>query len=324
MRSSFLIMGALLLAGCSRETPGESSEKVNPRLAKSGQQLADEPEIPVANDSSESIAAEGKKPVSQPAGKAQAVGSSGKATALTPAQLEALEQRALAGEVAAQLELGNAHFEGNGMPVNKRVAEYWWRLAAAQQNEVAADNLRLLYTKPEEGVSFFGTRTDGNRIVYLVDSSGSMGWGQRFQEEKDELIRSIRSLKPHINFTVIFYDDSPYFPQPLKMLPATKANVEAMAKWVAAMRLGMENRMIPALRNTLTLKPDTIFLLSDGMSDFDPAEVCASVRHLNAKAKARIHTISMHDLAGQRLMKQIAAENKGEYRHVAPKGNRRR
>ena len=324
MRFACLILGVLLLGGCSRERAEETSQKVNPRLAKSGQQLADEPEIPVANDSSESILSDGKKDNPQPVGKSQAAGSSGKATALTPAQLAALKKRALAGEVAAQLELGNAHFEGNGLPVNKKAAEYGWRLAAAQQNEVAADNLRLLYTKPEEGVSFFGTHTDGNRIVYLVDSSGSMGWGQRFQEEKDELIRSIRSLKPHIHFTVIFYDDAPHFPKPLKMQPATKANIEAIAKWVAAVRLGIENRMIPALRNALTLKPDTIFLLSDGMSDFDPDEICTSVRHLNAKAKARIHTISMHDLAGQRLMKQIAAENKGEYRHVAPKGNRRR
>ena len=324
MRFALSIFAVLWLAACSREPAEEPSQKVNPRLAKSGQQLADEPEIPVANDSSESIAGEGKKTTPRPAGNAPAAGSSSKATALTPAQLEALKRRALAGEVAAQLELGNAHFEGNGVPVNKKAAEYWWRLAAAQQNEVAADNLRLLYTKPGEGVSFFGTHTDGNRIVYLVDSSGSMGWGQRFQEEKDELIRSIRSLKPHIHFTVIFYDDAPHFPKPLKMQPATKANIEAIVKWVAAVRLGIENRMIPALRNALTLKPDTIFLLSDGMSDFDPDEICTSVRHLNAKAKARIHTISMHDLAGQRLMKQIAAENKGEYRHVAPKGNRRR
>ena len=323
MRFAISILCGLLLAGCSRETAEEPSGKINPRLAKSGRQLAAEPEIPVANDSSESISSDEKKTAPQPAGKDQAVGSSGKATALTPAQLEALKKRALAGEVAAQLELGNAHFEGNGVAVNKQAAEYWWRLAAAQANEVAADNLRLLYTKPEEGVSFFGTHTDGSRIVYLVDSSGSMGWGQRFREEKDELIRSIRSLKPHIKFTVIFYDDAPQFPQPLKMLPAPEANIEAIAKWVAAVRLGIENRMIPALRNALTLKPDTIFLLSDGMSDFDPAEVCASVRHLNAKTKARIHTISMHDFAGQRLMKQIAAENKGEYRHVAPKGNRR-
>ena len=177
MRIACLILGVLLLGGCSRERAEETSQKVNPRLAKSGQQLADEPEIPVANDSSESISSDGKKTSPPAVGKSQAVGSSGKATALTPAQLAGLKKRSLAGEVAAQLELGNAHFEGNGVPVNKQAAEYWWRLAAAQQNEVAADNLRLLYTKPDEGVSFFGTEIDGDRIVYLVDSSGSMAAG---------------------------------------------------------------------------------------------------------------------------------------------------
>jgi len=203
---------------------------------------------------------------------------------------------------------------------NKQAAEYWWRLAAAQANEIAADNLRLLYTKPDEGVSFFGTEIDGDRIVYLVDSSGSMAAGRRFQEEKEELIRSIRSLTPEIKFTVIFYDDAPHFPKPLKLLPATEDNIEAMVKWVIALPLGYANRVIPALRNALTLKPDTIFLLSDGMSDFNPKQICASVRHLNAKTKARIHTISLHDRAGQPMMKQIAAENRGKYRYVAPSG----
>ena len=78
------------------------------------------------------------------------------------------------------MELGNAFFEGNGVAKNKQAAEYWWRLAAAQANEIAADNLRLLYTKPDEGVSFFGTEIDGDRIVYLVDSSGSMAAGRRW------------------------------------------------------------------------------------------------------------------------------------------------
>lgn len=308
-------------SGCSKNEEAVSSEpKVNPRLAKSGQRLTEEPEVPVADNTSKSVPVVGKKNPKTP--PPTPTGNASKGGAHTPAQINALTARAMKGDVAAQLELGNAYFQGNGVKKDKNAAEYWWRQAAAQANEIAADNLRMLHTNPDEGVSFFGTEVVGERIVYLVDSSGSMGVGGRFQEEKDELIRSIRALKPDIKFTVIFYDDAPHFPRPLKMQPATPENIEAMVKWITAHRLGFENRVLPALRNAITLKPDTVFLLSDGMSDFKPAAVCAAVRKLNAEVKARIHTISLHDPAGRRMMQQIAAENNGKYRLVAPGAQR--
>ena len=49
---------ALLISGCSKK---EAKSAANPRLVKSGQLLADEPIVPVAKDSSETVVAEGEE-----------------------------------------------------------------------------------------------------------------------------------------------------------------------------------------------------------------------------------------------------------------------
>ncbi|MDP7011599.1 MAG: hypothetical protein QF685_09485 [Verrucomicrobiota bacterium] len=308
---------SLFLPGCSREVVEKT---VNPRVAKSGEKLTKEEGIPVASDSSESIPDEDKRSGNITTGDAKSVARSAaqETPALNRAQMAQLVQRARSGNANAQVDLGNVFFEGKGVPVNKQAAEYWWRLAAAKQHLMAIENLQMLYTKPEEGVSFFGASGKGERFVYLVDSSGSMGMGMRFQKEKKELIRSIRTLRPHMKFTVIFYDDVPHHNGPIKLFDVTKENIRLMTQWVADRRLGNNNYMIPALKGAMTLKPDTIFLLSDGMPDFTPERVCADVKKLNPGQKVVINAVSLHDPEGRLLMKRIAKENKGEFRYVEP------
>ena len=173
---------SLFLLGCS----GDVVEKpVNPRLAKSGKQLTAEAEIPRVADSSEAIPDENKPSENATAGDAQqaAQAAAPETPALNRAQMARLIQQARNGNVNAQVDFGNALFEGKGVPVNKQAAEYWWRIAATQRHLVAIQNLQMLYTKPEEGVSFFGTKSKGSRFVFVIDKSGSMGDKKKFVRE---------------------------------------------------------------------------------------------------------------------------------------------
>ena len=309
----------LILLGCARE----AKAPVNPRLTKSGKQLTEETEIVLASDSSEAIPEENKPSEIVVVADAKEVtqAAAQEPPALNKAQMAQLMQQARKGNANAQVDFGNALFEGKGVPVNKQAAEYWWRIAATQRHPAAIQNLQMLYTKPEEGVSFFGANGKGERFVYLVDSSGSMGAGMRFQKEKRELIRSIRTLKPRMKFTVIFYDDVPRHNGPFKLYDATERNIRLMTQWITSRRLGGSNFMIPALKEAMMLKPDTVFLLSDGMPDFKPDRVCADVRKLNLGQKVVVNAVSLHDSKGRLLMKRIAEENNGEFRYIAPDPN---
>ena len=63
------------------------------------------------------------------------------------------------------------YFQWSGSAMNKQAAEYWWGKAAGQGHAAAVQNLQMLHTKPEEGVSFFGTRSKGKRLVFVIDKS---------------------------------------------------------------------------------------------------------------------------------------------------------
>ena len=167
-----------------------------------------------------------------------------------------------------------------------------------------------------DGSEFFGTRARGNKFVYIVDCSGSMQ-GAKFDKAKAELVASIQRLKAHQSAYVFFFSDTSYpmfSPQGRepKLLKCTKANLQKMEDWIVQFPClgGTEPR--ESLLEALDLKPDAIFFLTDG--GFDPG-VAADVRMKNQK-EVCINTICFTDATGEPVMKQIAAENRGDYRFV--------
>ena len=320
-RGAFSILGILLslflLVACSKE----EAAPVNPRLAKSGQKLTNEPEIPVANDSSDSVDPENNEPVTATPtpGDAQSAASSSAlgAPALNQTQMAQLIQLARNGNANAQVELGNAFFEGKGVPVNKKAAEYWWHQAAARRHPVAVQNLQMLNTKPEEGVSFFGTPSKGDRFVFIIDKSGSMRTGNRFTKAKAELIRVLRALPQNARFMIYFFDGGAEAMPANAMLAAVPQNIQFAEKWVNGRTFGKGGtNPSQALRFTFNLKPDTVWLLTDGKF-FNDETVVARIRKANPQKKIRINTLAIMDRQGEPVLKQIASENDGTYRFVA-------
>ena len=74
----------------------------------------------------------------------------------------------------------------------------------------------------------------------------------------------------------------------------------------------------PAFRVAFQLvpRPDAIFFMTDGQF---PAEVVEEIAALNRGGGRRvvIHTISFMDTSSEPLMKRIASDSGGKYRHVS-------
>jgi hypothetical protein len=68
-----------------------------------------------------------------------------------------------------------------------------------------------------------------------------------------------------------------------------------------------------ALTFALNLTPETIFLLSDGEID---SKILSLLRQQNSQ-QTQIHTVGFLDRSGEALLKQIAADHRGEYRFIA-------
>jgi hypothetical protein len=97
------------------------------------------------------------------------------------------------------------------------------------------------------------------------------------------------------------------------MLRASSANKGRVRKWINEFSPpGGGTDPGPALLRSLRLKPDAIYLLSDG--EFTP-KVADQVRSQNT-GQVAIHTISFMTRQAELLLQTIAKENHGTYRFV--------
>jgi hypothetical protein len=163
---------------------------------------------------------------------------------------------------------------------------------------------------PWRKASFFGIREQGQFFVYVVDSSGSMIDEARLMRATIELRRSILALQPPQQFEVIFYNHESN-PMPGGPTPRT-ADLQSKNLLIAWLRLiepdgGTDPRA--AMRQALGLKPDAVFLLSDGAFPNGTVEAITS----SNTRKIPIHCIDLTGgLAGDHL-RRIAVANGGRY-----------
>ncbi|QDV63454.1 vWA domain-containing protein [Crateriforma conspicua] len=184
-----------------------------------------------------------------------------------------------------------------------------------------------------EKIEFCGIKGGGNHFVYLVDSSGSMG--DAFASARLELLRSIAALRADQRFYVVFFDaESDYMrlsdanrDEPRSVL-ATPENKEKLRQW--AMRIKIDKGRAPydALRFALGLKPDVIFLLSDGEFPQGIVELLDEENRVenlfgDANPISIVHTISYHNREGETRMRLIAKKNQGQFRYVPDPSEKR-
>jgi hypothetical protein len=193
-------------------------------------------------------------------------------------------------------------------------------------------SMKSLQSDQTAAMQFCGVDGGGNHFVYLVDSSGSMKDG--FQSARNELLNSIDQLQPNQRFYVVFFDEEPDYmrlsdpdvDEPRSVM-ATPENKKRLRRWAATVEMNKGKAPYEVLPFALSLRPDVIFLLSDG--EF-PDAIAEILREQNRNENlfgdsgpiSIVHTIRYHGIEGETgkkaeaTMVQIAQENGGQYRHV--------
>ncbi len=171
-----------------------------------------------------------------------------------------------------------------------------------------------------DGSEFLGLKARGNKIVYIIDCSGSMA-GQKLANAKQELIDSIKRLRPQQSAYVFFFASGsfpmfgPHDPVESKLLKCTPANVKKMEEWITDFNQSGGTQPRDSLIAALDLKPDVIFFLTDG-GFASPADEVRTKNHASGRKVTSINTICFTDKSGEPVMQQIANENKGDYKFV--------
>ena len=170
--------------------------------------------------------------------------------------------------------------------------------------------------------TFFGLPADGKRIVYVVDASRSMNHPfpgpmlTRFGRVKMELVRSIGQMTSEQEFFIVYFNDRA-IPMPSRtMMPAVPGTQNMFLRWAAEVKADGQTNPEEALLLALTLRPDMIYFLTDG--NF-PYKVVENITKSNQN-RVVINTIGFGEDKGEKLLRQIASHNWGDYQFIPGDG----
>jgi len=167
-----------------------------------------------------------------------------------------------------------------------------------------------------EGASFMGLHAKGTRFCIIADRSGSME-GPKLSFVKEEILETLTTMGSRGRFQLIFFNtrDLPYRQPGWRHPRRDRADVAA---WLQSVNAGGGTYPTPAFRVAFALspRPDAIFFMTDGQF---PPNVVDEVADLNRSGgkKVQIHTISFMDTSAEPLMRKIASDSGGRYRHVS-------
>ncbi len=210
----------------------------------------------------------------------------------------------------------------------------WWE----EEHERFAMPLKPVdpeHTAQPEGQTFYGIHTFSDRVLFILDISGSMdqapqtreGEGPKapkIQVARKELLGFLLGFEERARFNVIFFNHE-VVPWQQKMVEATETNKRRVQKWIEGQEpLGgtnihdaLEAGFGLAMRATGEPVVDTIFFLTDGRPTAgkvqDPEQILAAVADWNRTARVTIHCVGVGDHDAD-FMQKLAKLGGGEYR----------
>ncbi|MGV3486715.1 MAG: VWA domain-containing protein [Planctomycetaceae bacterium] len=172
----------------------------------------------------------------------------------------------------------------------------------------------------------FGITGSGSRFVYVFDRSDSMNGsgGKPLRAAKAELKKSLQSLSENQQFQIIFYNDEPRPFMPagtgLSLLLGEASMVRRAVSYIDAVKAFGGTEHFEALRMALRMGPDVVFFLTDARVPRLNASQFADIRRLAERSGTSIHAIEFgaeSQTPEDSFLRQLAAENRGDYRYIA-------
>ncbi|MEA3208136.1 MAG: hypothetical protein QOE70_1193 [Chthoniobacter sp.] len=187
------------------------------------------------------------------------------------------------------------------------------------------------------GINFFGLRATARDVVFCIDISASMVTEpknpQSYARLEDEVSKVIRGLNPLVKFGIVAFAHGAEAYKPALTMARTDEKEKAI-KWLKSVSPVEYIGAVPpdpkwqrhkgthadqGLAKAFSLKPDTIFFVSDG----DPSgstrdEVIEQVAELQKTMprSVTIHAVSFMPDGGQEFLQELSSKNRGTFREV--------
>jgi Mg-chelatase subunit ChlD len=172
--------------------------------------------------------------------------------------------------------------------------------------------------------SFMDIADNGERFVYVIDTSGSMADNGRIGLAQAQLIESLNMLRPHQSFQVVFYGESAHeliFPgaEKTRLHQATIPNIRMASRRINQVTPMGGTAHLPALSRAFGLRPDVVYFLTDGQTATSSRQKLEKVLRENITG-ARVHGIEFasgpRETRNPGWLEKLAFETGGKYRRI--------
>jgi HEAT repeat protein len=221
----------------------------------------------------------------------------------------------------------------SGQPLGTEVAAWsaWWqqnekKFEFPPENRPGAGGLAnfpaVAMRQPPPGPSYYGLPLSGARIVFVIDTSGSMN-GPQIVAAKRELSQAIEQLPADVEFNIIAFNSRTYLWQ-AKLLPASAENKQNAMYFVAAQGLASGTASYDALDAALRFDAEAIYFLTDGApfggKITSPPAIVRTITQMNQYRRLTINSLGIGvGLPGNTFdtfLSTLAQQNFGDYQRV--------
>jgi hypothetical protein len=226
------------------------------------------------------------------------------------------------GEARGDIVRYLAELSGEQHGINRTAWQTWWKGHKDTIKFPAIGSSLPAATALPGQPSYYGLAIHGQRIVFVIDISGSME-GARLAAAKRELIQAIDSLPNETAFGLVVFNNRVAVWQ-RNLTPATPATKQAARVHVGGLRAGGMTAAYDALEAAFWLDAEAIYFLSDGEPTagriIAPQAILAAIAETNRSRRMSLYTIGIAPgQPGSRLdsfMRSLAEQNYGTYRRV--------
>ena len=227
----------------------------------------------------------------------------------------------------------------SGLKINEHPGRWrtWWRAVKAGQ----VNGKRSKEDGPvhiTEAVGFFGLRPVTDRVVFVIDKSGSMdapfrsaqgstASRNRYKAAIDQMVVFLEGMGESARFNVVLFSDGASSWRS-SLQPATAANLRTARNWLGnrrpkggtQLRTGVEKALRMKKNGSVPiadLEVDTIIILCDGATSEGPGWVTPVLKRFNAEARIIVHGVQIGG-GGDGTLQRLARETGGEFARVNP------
>jgi VWA domain-containing protein len=228
-------------------------------------------------------------------------------------------------EIVAELQ----RLSGRAVGADPENWSEWWQGVVAGRIPLPADVAAA--SGQRSSATFFGLHAVTDRVVFVVDRSGSMrtGFGtdgrSRHDEAIDQLLTFLERSGEDTRFTIALFGDEGLAWRS-KLSPATATNRTLARRWLEEKPPGGETRLFQGLRAGLGLdarghlaldrcEADTVIVLCDGVTGEGPGWVARWLAEENERAQLVFHCVQI-GAEGNGTLEALATGTGGEFLRI--------